>query len=160
ILAIEVNRLTAFQEGLDLFLAESFCVLHLNLHPVADCLASSHFQDHLVLESTPVSGSSCIGQFWALLAWFHGPKIWCMSKGGFLSAAGPPSLWPPRGGAHAGGRGARRPADGKPDLNGIWQALSTAASDLEDHNGALHAPAGQSVVDSGEIPYQASALAK
>jgi len=28
---------------------------------------------------------------------------------------------------------ARRTADGKPDLNGIWQALNTANWDLQDH---------------------------
>ena len=53
-----------------------------------------------------------------------------------------------------------RTGDGKPNLNGIWQALSTAAWGLEDHNCALHAPGGQSVVDGGAIPYQTSALDK
>jgi hypothetical protein len=43
-----------------------------------------------------------------------------------------------------------RSADGKPDLNGIWQALNAAGEDLEDHSGALHAPPGQSVVEGGE----------
>ena len=57
-------------------------------------------------------------------------------------------------------RGIPRMADGKPDLNGIWQVLNTAAWDLEDHNGYLHVPAGQGVVEGGEIPYQASAVAK
>ena len=53
-----------------------------------------------------------------------------------------------------------RTSDGKPDLNGIWQVLNTAAWDLEDHNASLRMPAGQSVVEGGEIPYQPSALAK
>ena len=53
-----------------------------------------------------------------------------------------------------------RTADGKPDFSGIWQALSTAAWDLEDHPAALDVPAGQSVVDGGEIPYQPWALEK
>src|SRR6266700_8344895 len=64
-----------------------------------------------------------------------------------------------------------RMADGHPDLNGIWQAFVTANLDLQDHEaqpgphpeltGAYGAgPAGQSVVEGGEIPYQAWALAK
>lgn len=57
-----------------------------------------------------------------------------------------------------------RGPDGKPDLNGIWQAMNTAYWDLEDHSaragvmvplGAVGAvPAGKSVVQGGEIPYQ------
>ena len=53
-----------------------------------------------------------------------------------------------------------RTTDGKPDLNGIWQALNSAAWDLGDHTGALHAPPGQSVVEGGEIPYRPEALKK
>jgi hypothetical protein len=53
-----------------------------------------------------------------------------------------------------------RTTDGKPDLNGIWQALNSAAWDLEDHVGALRAPAGQSVVEGSEIPYRPEALKK
>src|SRR6266581_9133903 len=64
-----------------------------------------------------------------------------------------------------------RMADGHPDLNGIWQAFVTANWDLQDHEaqpgphpeimaeyGA--GPAGQSIVEGGEIPYQAWALQK
>jgi hypothetical protein len=60
-------------------------------------------------------------------------------------------------------------ADGKPDLNGIWQAMNTANWDLEDHpalaglpqSGAIGAvPPGQGVVEGGEIPYRPEALAK
>src|SRR5438094_9420908 len=65
----------------------------------------------------------------------------------------------------------RRMADGHPDLNGIWQAFVTANLDLQYHEaqpgphpeltGAYGAgPAGQSVVEGGDIPYQAWALAK
>ena len=56
-----------------------------------------------------------------------------------------------------------RTADGKPDLNGIWQSLNTADWDLLPHAaaagpvlamGAAGAePPGLSVVDGGEIPY-------
>jgi hypothetical protein len=65
---------------------------------------------------------------------------------------------------------APRTPDGKPDLNGIWQAVNTANWNLEDHAarsgpavamGALGAiPAGMSVVEGGTIPYQPSALAR
>jgi hypothetical protein len=60
---------------------------------------------------------------------------------------------------------------GKPNLNGIWQAINTANWNLEGHSaeglddfwqlGAIAAiPAGQSVVVGGEIPYLPGALAK
>src|SRR5262245_65991829 len=68
------------------------------------------------------------------------------------------------------GRVPRNAWDGKPNLNGIWQALSGANWNLEDHAagpgtfyqlGAIGAvPAGQSVVDGGEIPYLPAPLAK
>ena len=63
-----------------------------------------------------------------------------------------------------------RTADGKPDLNGISQALNAANWDLEEHAaqagqvvalGAVGAvPAGLSVVEGDEIPYLPVALAK
>jgi hypothetical protein len=62
ILADEIDVLTALEKLSDLLRGEPFCVLHPYLHPAADSLALSHFQDHLVLESIPLSGSSCIGQ--------------------------------------------------------------------------------------------------
>src|SRR5438094_48062 len=65
---------------------------------------------------------------------------------------------------------APRAAGGKPDLNGIWQALGTANWDLQDHAarpgpvvamGAIGAvPAGQGVVEGNEIPYLPAAAAK
>jgi hypothetical protein len=65
---------------------------------------------------------------------------------------------------------APRTPDGKPDLNGIWQAVGAAHWDVEAHNarkgpvvamGALGAiPAGLGVVEGGVIPYQPEALAK
>src|ERR1022692_1629984 len=51
-------------------------------------------------------------------------------------------------------------ADGKPDLNGIWQAVNTAAWDIQDHGGQLGIPPGLGVVEGNEIPYQPWALAK
>jgi len=63
--------------------------------------------------------------------------------------------------------------DGKPDLNGIWQAMSPANWDLEDHasygapssvlavTGTVGAsPGGYGVVDGGKIPYKPEALAQ
>jgi hypothetical protein len=66
---------------------------------------------------------------------------------------------------------APRTPDGRPDLNGIWQALTTAYWDLEAHGagpgahpGLLGAwgaqPGGQSVVDDGVIPYRPEARAR
>jgi hypothetical protein len=63
-----------------------------------------------------------------------------------------------------------RTTDGRPDLNGIWQARNTANWDLMAHAaqaghvvslGAQNAePGGTGVVDGGEIPYLPSALAR
>ena len=64
-----------------------------------------------------------------------------------------------------------RGADGRPNLNGVWQALNSANWNLEAHAatavpslwqlGALGAvPAGQSVVVGGTIPYRPEALAQ
>src|ERR1700728_1991394 len=63
-----------------------------------------------------------------------------------------------------------RPADGKPNLNGIWQAVNTANWNLQSHaaapgpltslGAALFVPAGLGVVEGEEIPYLPSAAAK
>jgi hypothetical protein len=53
-----------------------------------------------------------------------------------------------------------RMLDGKPDLNGIWQALNTAAWDIQDHVGQLDVPPGQGVVEGKELPYQPWAAKK
>src|SRR5580692_1664010 len=53
-----------------------------------------------------------------------------------------------------------RTADGKPNLEGIWQASTTAAADLQDHAASLNMLAGRSVVAGGEIPYQPWAAKK
>jgi len=53
-----------------------------------------------------------------------------------------------------------RTSDGKPDLSGIWQVLNTAAWDIRDHAASLGVPAGQGVVEGGDLPYQPSAAAK
>jgi hypothetical protein len=60
--------------------------------------------------------------------------------------------------------------DGRPNLNGIWQALTSASWDIQDHAarpsvlvsmGALGAvPAGLGIVEGEEIPYQPWAAQK
>ena len=77
--------------------------------------------------------------------------------------------------AQPAGRGtaAARPdrIAGKPNFNGVWQAIGNAYWNLEDHSasglnqfwqlGAIAAiPAGQSVVEGGSIPYLPAALKK
>jgi hypothetical protein len=53
-----------------------------------------------------------------------------------------------------------RTPDGKPNLQGIWQALNAAAWDIQDHHSQLGVSAGQGVVEGNEIPYQPAALVK
>jgi hypothetical protein len=54
-----------------------------------------------------------------------------------------------------------RSADGRPNLQGIWQATSTASADLQDHAASLNMTAGRSVLaGGGAIPYQPWAAAK
>src|SRR3990172_2059582 len=52
-----------------------------------------------------------------------------------------------------------RTADGRPNLQGIWQVRNRAAYDLEDHSAKDGMPAGRGVVDGREIPYQPWAAA-
>jgi hypothetical protein len=53
-----------------------------------------------------------------------------------------------------------RTPEGQPNLSGIWQALSTASWDIQDHSAQLGMAAGQGVVEGNEIPYQAWAVAR
>ena len=53
-----------------------------------------------------------------------------------------------------------RTPEGRPDFSGIWQVLNTAAWDIQDHSARLGVPAGLSVVEGNEIPYQSWAAAK
>jgi len=63
-----------------------------------------------------------------------------------------------------------RMPDGKPNFTGLWQALGTAYWDIRDHSaqagpfyqlGATGAmPAGQGIVDGGDIPYTPAAAAQ
>ena len=64
---------------------------------------------------------------------------------------------------------ARMP-DGKPNLNGIWQAMNSANWNLQAHaagkgpvvalGAAFSIPAGQGVVEGNEIPYLPAAMTK
>ena len=53
-----------------------------------------------------------------------------------------------------------RTPDGKPDLSGIWQVMNTAVWDIQDHNAQKGIPAGQGVVEGGELPYTPAAAQK
>jgi hypothetical protein len=53
-----------------------------------------------------------------------------------------------------------RTADGKPDLQGVWQVRNRAAYGLEDHHARYLMPPGRSVVEGGTIPYQEWAAKK
>src|SRR6185436_6092732 len=53
-----------------------------------------------------------------------------------------------------------RLADGRPDMQGVWQARSRAAYGLEDHPARYGMPAGRSVVDTINIPYHPWAAMK
>src|SRR5258708_26776867 len=100
-----------------------------------------------------------------------------VSLGGFLAVTTMPAA------AQSTAYRAPRTAGGRPDLNGIWQALNEANYDLEAHTarpamalrggpygpvpaaavlalGAVGAvPPSLGVVEGGEIPYQPAALA-
>ena len=72
-----------------------------------------------------------------------------MSGTGGGSASPPPAAYSPALGP-----------DGRPDLQGIWQVLNTAAWDIQDHTAQLGIPAGKGVVEGNEIPYQPWAAEK
>jgi hypothetical protein len=65
---------------------------------------------------------------------------------------------------------APRTADGKPNLNGIWQGMTTANWDIQGHTAAagpvpalgaaFFVPSGTGIVEGEEIPYTPAAAAK
>ncbi|HUI80042.1 MAG TPA: hypothetical protein VLY24_19075 [Bryobacteraceae bacterium] len=58
---------------------------------------------------------------------------------------------------------APRTPDGKPDLQGFWQALNTASFNIEPHSPALGIPGGLGIVadpPDGKIPYKPEAAAQ
>jgi len=50
--------------------------------------------------------------------------------------------------------------DGKPNLNGYWQTLTTANFNIQDHAASKGIPGGQGIVEGNDIPYKPAALAK
>src|SRR5688572_32480623 len=66
--------------------------------------------------------------------------------------------------AAAQGPGAKpqipRTADGKPNLQGIWQVRNRASSSIEPQLARYRMPPSLGVVDGGTIPYQEWALKK
>jgi hypothetical protein len=101
-----------------------------------------------------------LSTFWAVAA-----AAGCFSLMATSSRAQAPTA-PAKAVAKAGSR----MPDGKPNLNGVWEAITTANWDLQDHSpapgpfwqlGAAGAiPAGQGVVEGNEIPYKPAALEK
>jgi hypothetical protein len=97
----------------------------------------------------------------------RGARFACAAAA-LMIAALQPGATPTASGAEA--YKAPRTADGKPDLNGIWQALNTANWDIQEHAarpgqavalGAVGAvPAGLGVVEGDEIPYLPAAAAQ
>src|SRR5437867_1275742 len=80
------------------------------------------------------------------------------------------AVMPMAGQQQAAAYRAPRTADGKPNLNGIWQALNEANWDIEGHSAAMGPVAalgaqfsiapGIGVVEGGALPYKPEALAK
>jgi hypothetical protein len=102
-----------------------------------------------------------------------------LKRAGALAVAATAALWLGAVGTAAQGQStqqfppyqAPRTADGKPNLNGIWQSFTTANWDILAHAaqpgphpelmGAWGAgPGGQGIVEGNEIPYQPWAAAK
>src|SRR4030095_14900448 len=80
---------------------------------------------------------------------------------------------PGRGQAATPARGQATPPrvqriDGKPNFNGLWQAMNTGNWDIQDHSAAagpyyqlgaaFAVPPGQGIVEGNEIPYRPEAL--
>jgi hypothetical protein len=80
--------------------------------------------------------------------------------GGQTTTPAPRTAAPAR--PSAGANQMPRTSDGKVDFSGIWQALNTAAWDIQDHSSLLASflgvPPGRGVVEGNEIPYKPEAL--
>ena len=72
-----------------------------------------------------------------------------------VAAQARPAEWP-KPGPYTG----PRTADGKPDLNGVWQVFNSAHWDVEAHSPDEGVPGGQGVVEGGVLPYKPEALAR
>jgi hypothetical protein len=100
--------------------------------------------------------------------WSEGRRAWILLSAAFivLSAAIPGQGQTP---ARTTAQIPRMP-DGKPNFSGLWQSLGTAYWDIRDHNaqagpffqlGATGAmPAGEGIVEGGQIPYTPAAAAQ
>ena len=96
-------------------------------------------------------------------------RLATLALGILVAGAALPAALAPAGGQPPSFR-APRTGDGKPDLNGIWQAMGSANWDIEPHSagpslvrelGAIAAvPGGLGIVEGGSIPYRPEALAK
>jgi hypothetical protein len=103
---------------------------------------------------------------------FNAALLRLATAGIAVTIAAGASVWLMQRSAVAQTRAYRAPRtpDGKPNLNGVWQALNSANWDLSDHAarpgaviamGALGAiPGGLGVVEGNEIPYKPEAAAK
>jgi hypothetical protein len=94
-----------------------------------------------------------------------------LGAGRLRTAVTPAAAQSPAAGQFPAYRAPRFPGTNEPDLNGIWQAVTTADWDIQGHDAqpGLHPelegtydaqPAGQSIVEGGEIPYKPEMLAK
>jgi hypothetical protein len=56
--------------------------------------------------------------------------------------------------------GVHRTAEGKPDFTGVWQAMTSASANIQDHVAEHSVRAGRGIVEGNEIPYRPEALLK
>ena len=116
-----------------------------------------------------VSAMAVVATLWASMALLSGQG----ARG--QAAPAPGAGTPARGQAATPARGQQaagipRLPDGKPNFTGLWQAMTGANWDIQDHSaeqgpfyqlGAVFAvPAGQGIVEGNEIPYRPEALAQ
>ena len=80
-------------------------------------------------------------------------RVAASASGATLAAADAAARPPPA-------RPLPRTADGRPDLSGIWQALSGPEFDIEAHGPRKDAPPGLGIVEGGSIPYTPAGLAQ
>ena len=64
------------------------------------------------------------------------------------------------GGQSSNAPALRRTANGHPDLSGVWQAMNSAAWNIQGHHAQQDVPAGLGVVEGDDIPYQPWAAEK
>jgi len=86
---------------------------------------------------------------------FHGRVRAAVAAAAVIALAAPVE-----GQAPGAARPIPRTPDGRPDLSGVWQAMTSAHHDIEPHAAARDVRAGLGIVDGGELPYQPAALAR